>query len=549
MKEDKDKNHEKSDKAKVLIVDDRIENILALERIIRRLDVDIYKTQKGSDAISLLLSNDFAIVLLDVNMPDIDGFQVAEIIRRNEELRHVPIVFITGEDKDNPYLFKGYELGAVDILFKPVIPEILLSKIKVFIDVYTERKAIEKQKEIAETDALTKSNFLANMSHEIRNPMNSIIGMGDALLDTDLTEQQRKYVESFQRACEHLLYIINDILDYSKIESGEILIENKSFNVFELIESIIMMLSFEAEGKGLKLTSKIDQSIPRVLHGDPHRIQQVIINFMTNAIKFTPKGKVSLIVEKKQDGSNDDTENMLELVFAVEDTGIGIQEQNLQKIFERFKQESSSTEIEFGGTGLGLSISKELVDLMGGELSVSSEVGKGTRFDFCIPLEIAENQNVEYIFKNKKRNKPIPRSNEINTDSKMNLLLVDDSSENRDLIKIYLKDMELNIVEAFSGHKALEKFRKSHFDIILIDVEMPDLDGVETMKLIREFEKKEGRAPSYAVALSAHKDNDRIRKMMKFCDLQLTKPIRKKDMVMTIEDIIIEMSMAFKKRA
>ena len=396
---------------KILIVDDRSENLFSLEVILSDENYLCVRASSGEQALKILLSEqDFAIILMDVQMPKMDGFETVELIRQDKKLQNIPIIFLTASMDNSVQIFKGYLAGAVDYMIKPFSPVILKAKVAVFVDLYKknqelliQKKELEQliqdittQKQIenelikgkstaekaaqkAEESANLKGAFLANMSHEIRTPVKSIIGFSDLLFKKKLGEEEQEYVKTIKSAGENLLTIIDDILDMSKIEAGMMIFEENHFSIKEAFKSLNVMLMGKAKEKNLELVFGCENDVPDVLLGDRRRLIQIIINLTSNAIKFTEKGKVEVHAKVKE--SND--ENVL-IEFSVTDTGIGISQNKLESIFERFWQGDSNTIREYGGTGLGLSIAKQLVELQGGTLSVESELKKGSVFSFYI---------------------------------------------------------------------------------------------------------------------------------------------------------------------
>lgn len=350
----------------------------------------------------------------------------------------------------------------------------------------------ERATEKAEESNKLKEAFLANMSHEIRTPMNAIIGFSDILSKRVMGEQEKEYVRTIKSAGENLLTIINDILDISKIEASMMTFEEHIFSVKDIFNSLNVMMTGKAKEKNLELTFTCAPDVPVHLLGDPTRLTQIIINLTGNAIKFTDKGKVEVNVKASQALPGHTTADTIVLEFSIKDTGIGIPPDKLSHIFERFRQAESHTTRKYGGTGLGLSIAKQLVELQGGTLSVKSESKIGSEFSFCIPYKRAGDVLPPTEASLKKHN--------VAELSKLNILLVEDNQLNVKLILSLFSEYNLKLQVVGNGSLAIDKIKENTFDIILMDMEMPVLNGYEAAVIIRQ----ELKSKIPIIAMTAH---------------------------------------------
>lgn len=405
-------------RVKVLLVDDRPENLLALQAILEPLGQILVSAHSGDDALKCVLQHEFACILLDVQMPDMNGFDAAQIIKSREKSRYIPIIFLSAISKEDAYVFKGYSMGAVDYVFKPFNPDVLRSKVAVFIDLYVKQQQLmeqaemlaesqrrelelehraellgaeaksaaqltelntklkERQKELEQAMGV-RNRFYASMSHELRTPINAVIGYSTLMIDNiygPLNEKQREGLQRTLRAARHLLELVNDVLDLSKIEAGKIELALAPVNIANLIDDLFVTVRPLADEHGTILSfEKPPERISIVT--DPRRVRQILLNLLSNAIKFGLQKPIIVGCHREEDGG---------VSITVTDQGEGISEEDQSRIFEEFVQVSSTQQM---GTGLGLSISRRLATLLDGSLEVQSTPDRGSVFTLRLPPE------------------------------------------------------------------------------------------------------------------------------------------------------------------
>jgi signal transduction histidine kinase len=405
-------------RVKLLLVDDRQENLLALQAILEPLGQTLVLAHSGEEALKCVLQHEFACILLDVQMPEMNGFDTAQIIKSREKSRYIPIIFLSAINKEDSYVFKGYSMGAVDYVFKPFNPDVLRSKVAVFVDLYLKQQQImeqaemlaesqrremelehraelleaeaksaaqlaelnkqlkERQKELEQAMGV-RNRFYASMSHELRTPINAVIGYSTLMIDNiygPLNEKQREGLQRTLRAARHLLELVNDVLDLSKIEAGKIELAMQPVNIPNLVEDLFVTVRPLADEHGTTLTFERDDDEMTVVT-DPRRVRQILLNLLSNAIKFGLKKPITVKCTRDDDGG---------VSIAVIDEGEGISDEDQPRIFEEFVQVSPSQQ---PGTGLGLPISRRLAMLLDGSLEVKSEPGAGSTFTLHLPAE------------------------------------------------------------------------------------------------------------------------------------------------------------------
>jgi signal transduction histidine kinase/CheY-like chemotaxis protein len=414
----------------------------------------------------------------------------------------------------------------------------------------TERLHAERS---LEADNIAKSEFLANMSHEIRTPMTAVIGMADLLWETTLTDEQKKFVETIRSSGANLLQLINDILDLSKVEAGQIKLERSPFNLMDVVNNACDSQAFSAKEKGLKLKWQVGPEVETFILGDPIRLHQILSNLTGNAVKFTENGEVSVEVKRLEvqgqtmaesagSGLQQEPGRTTELLFSVTDTGIGIPPEKMEAIFGRFSQADASTTRKFGGTGLGLAISLRVAKLMEGRMWVESEVGQGSTFFFTAKFEVQPEAEYVKAPGTTALEKPMVSKPVVHKDlSPLHILLVEDNEKNRVIIQTFLKEAPYTVDTTEDGEVAVKKFTTGQYDLVLMDIEMPVMDGYVATGKIRQWETENNAEATPIIALSAHTLVEHSQKSLEAgCTAHLAKPIKKEDLLEAIEKYAIK---------
>ena len=548
-------------KVNILMVDDHPENLVALEAILDSLGQNLVKATSGTEALRCLLDQDFAVILLDVQMPGMDGFETATLIRQRPRSQHTPIIFITAINRSDTHVSRGYSLGAVDYLFKPIEPEILISKVAVFVSLHkktaeveqqakqleaanieleteiksrqraeellrhahdqleikvqertaelaqanellkaeiTERvrteEALQQAKEAAEVANHAKSDFLSMVSHELRTPLTSVLGFAkiikkrlDSVIFPEITTEDKKIQKAVKQVGdnidiivsegERLTTLINDVLDLAKLESGKIEWKTEPISLTQIIEQATAATSALFEAKRLELVKDIEEDLPEIV-GDRDRLVQVVINLISNAIKFTEKGTVTCRVKR--------TDNAI--TVSVIDSGIGIAETDQQAVFEQFKQIGDTLTDKPKGTGLGLPICLQIVEYHGGTIWVESELGKGSKFSFTLPIcagTTVEFKKIDLDTAIRQFKEPVITAPSSPTEQKKIILVVDDEAPIRKLLRQQLEAEGYIVREAKDGMDAITQVRKYSPDLIILDVLMPQISGFDVAAILK----------------------------------------------------------------
>lgn len=533
---------------KILIIDDNTTNLFSLRKILERLELEVVTALSGFEGLELAEKNQFSLVLLDIQMPEMDGFETLERLRKSPKNLHIPVILVSAIFTEDQYKLKGMQTGAVDFIPKPVNPDILRAKVKVFLDLEEHKESLKNlvaelevnnallKKEIkkrtkveaelrvakahAEKMNELKSQLLVNMSHEIRTPVNSILGFADLIINAKIAPAEKeKYVRYVSNSSQNLLFLIDEILDHSRMEAGEFKINQAPCDLSEILQEL--QESFERikmqMGKEAIALSLIKPKKNIGAETDPQRLRQVLVNLLSNAFKYTKSGSVSF-------GFTQEGEF---LRFFVKDTGIGISEEEASRVFTRFKRVETQDSLQSSGTGLGLSIAERIVYLLGGTIGLNSKLGEGTEFYFTIPFKEIDLTNFQAIDYN-------AETLDDPDWSKFVLLIAEDEEMNFLFLQEALRASKIQIIWAKNGEEAIKLALDHSPDLILMDVKMPDMNGFQAIEQIRL--KNPGL--NIIIQTAFAKSDEELKLAEKIYDDLITKPINRNTLIKTMSKFL-----------
>ncbi|MFZ1827367.1 MAG: response regulator [Candidatus Competibacteraceae bacterium] len=508
----------------ILVVDDNPNNRFALRTLLSGLNgIEIIEAASGEEALMQTVARNVHLILLDIQMPGMDGFDTARHLQMTERTRNIPIIFVTAVFKADEFVNRGFALGAVDYLTKPLEDNLLLSRVHLYQILHARESRLAatveqlRQHEIAliaalnraETASRAKSAFVSNMSHELRTPLNAIIGFSELMAKSKtLGDTDRKNLEIINRSGDHLLALINDVLEISKIEAGHVELLEEATDVGRLLRDVVALLQPRAQRAGLALTADIGRLPDALLCVDATKLQQVLLNLLSNAINFTRQGSVTLAVDGQP------VENgALRLAVKVRDTGIGIAPEDQKRIFEPFTQ--IAPHATSAGTGLGLAITRQYLAMMGGELEVESTPAVGSTFRFALLLPVLkggvtapdEGDSTPSALDHGKR-----------------ILIADDDADARQLLAQILSPLGFVLAEAADGIEAVERSASFAPDLIIMDWRMPKLDGLQAVQRI--MAQPGERRPKIVMASASALEEQRRTAMSAGISDFLRKPLR-----------------------
>jgi signal transduction histidine kinase len=519
-------------RARILIVDDLAEKLLIYSSLLEDIDAEIVQARSGTEALKRVLEGSFAVILLDVNMPDIDGLETATLIRGHRNGRHTPIIFITSY-ADEMQTARGYALGAVDYILSPIVAPVLRTKVQVFVDLYNAHSALARSNQeletrvkerTAELEQLSrlKDEFLATMSHELRTPLNAIFGWVTLLRTRRLDEPtQERALETIERNARAQKRLIEDLLDVSRIVTGKVALEIMPVDPRRVVEAALETMAPAAQAKGITVVPLLDTGVATV-RGDFARLQQIVCNLLSNAIKFTPSGgKVDVCLAHRNG----------EAEISVSDSGQGIKPEFLPLVFDRFRQEDGSISRRHGGLGLGLAIVRHLVELHAGSVEAFSlGEGEGSRFVVRLPTRLG-------AAKGGAADEVVASPTTSSMLAGVRLLVVDDEPGARELIANVLQGYGAEVCLAESGQAALTKLFEQRPHVLVADLGMPGMDGYALIEQVRALDPDfGGQTPAIAVTGYAS-PLDRLRALQAGYQNHVAKPVEPQELAIVIASL------------
>lgn len=525
----------------ILLVDDTPANLAVMRRLLAKVDCEIVEAEDGNEALARFLEREYALVLLDVHMPGMDGYEVAHLMRHDPDSPRTPIIFVTAAYDDDIHRDRGYESGAVDYLAKPIEPGILLAKVRVFLELYQAKREVEEMKNSLESvveirtaelraslqvaDRLRESaeeslhraeqadqvrtRFLSRISHELRTPMNGILGLLQLLNRDELEEKQRTLVEGIESSANNLLVTLNEVLDFTQLSRGQIPSQASPFHLGVLLRDVSDSIQSQAAEKGLAFEEDFKVDTGQHFLGDSNLIRRTLQAFGHNAVKFSARGTVRLLAEG-QPG-----DGRISLRLGVSDEGPGISAEQRESIFESFVQGDESSTRTTGGVGLGLPVARALAEAMGGQVILESEPGRGSTFWLSLDLPLAEAAAA-------------PEAEAPREGQTLRVLVAEDNKVNQQVACGMLRKLDVEAEVANDGVEAVERFSGGGYHLVLMDLDMPRKDGFDATREIRALEAENPDRPqARIVALTANLEGEtRQRCMEAGMDDYLGKPVR-----------------------